>query len=119
MEIDYKYMNLDVLRDAGEHGDSRGWFLVGYILAKGLQGTVDEEEALACFVKAAQMGHTEAAYDAALLYARKACDNTFPEEYFPLMLQAAEGGYPAAQALVGNHYEHGNGVAENQEKAVY
>ena len=46
------------------------------------------------------------------------CDGGEYEKAFPIFRDAAEGGYAEAQIQIGRCYEYGNGVAQNEAKAV-
>ncbi len=78
----------------------------------------DAPEALRWYEKAAKAGDTESAYVAAIMYEENFDIKPDTVKMATLMKQAAEGGYPAAQADYGLLVYQGRGVEQSTNEAA-
>ena len=111
---------LDWLQRAAEHGHAEAWCALGwrYSTHTCYGGLKNDEKAIMCYEKAADMGIAAAYYELAVYYNEGRQVELDEKKAFEYFLKAAELGSPDALISLSTIYKNGNSVVEKDfEKA--
>lgn len=103
------------LQLAAEAQNPNAWAALAVCYHKGLGGLEkDDEQAISCLKKAAELGHTGAAHSLLLVY-RSTKDAS---QTIPWLQRVAARQYPPAERVLGLRYLRGQGVQQDLTKGV-
>jgi TPR repeat protein len=103
---------------AAETGSASGFYRLGRLYETGREVERDLFEALRLYEEAAERGHVEAQFSAALLMLGAVPESPrSPQRAFQWLTRAADNGHSMAAYFIAMSYEAGEGVAANSEKA--
>ncbi len=101
-----------------EAGDADAQYAVGEAYLKGRGPTVNPQEALKWFRRAARQGHPKALYRLGYMHLRGIGTRRDPARAFELIRRAAEAGYSPAQYQLGRMYAAGLGTERDYDAAL-
>ncbi len=101
-----------------EAGDADAQYAVGEAYLKGRGPTVNPQEALKWFRRAARQGHPKALYRLGYMHLRGIGTRRDPGRAFELIRRAAEAGYSPAQYQLGRMYAAGLGTERDYDAAL-
>ncbi len=104
--------------DEGERNEGEQWFQLGNKYYNGDGVEEDDEKAVRCYEKAAELGNAAAQFKLGTYYEVGLVVRQDYEEAVKWYKKAAEQGEAVAQIYLGDCYEDGRGVPQNSEEAV-
>ena len=99
--------------------DPEGQLILGLCYLGKFGSDKNEDEAIKCFIKAAEQGYDVAQYSLAVCYDNGDGIEKDKEKAFYWYKQAAEQGYDVAQYSLAVCYDNGDGIGKDKEKAFY
>lgn len=99
--------------------DARAMALLGDCYKHGWGVDEDEDEAFACYQKAASQGDPHAQHNIAEMHAVGSVVEENENEAFAWNTKAAKQGHPNAQATLGDAYRYGWGIEKDYEQSVF
>ena len=103
---------------AAESGDIVALSNIGFMYAKGIGATKNEEEAVKWYKKAAEKGHLNSQFNLGVIYAKGRGVTQDYAESFKWYKMAAEQGDVTAQSTLAMMYAKGIGTEKNEKQAV-
>ena len=104
--------------DEGERNEGEQWFQLGNKYYNGDGVEEDDEKAVRCYEKAAELGNAAAQFKLGTYYEVGLVVRQDYEEAVKWYKKAAEQGEAVAQIYLGDCYEDGRGVPQNYKEAV-
>lgn len=98
------YLKARSLYEQGLHG--------GILFKKSSKQRSQQQEAVATYTKAAELGHVEAQFCLYEIYVTGVITDRDPYESFKWLRKAAEGGHTKAQLILAKMYMKGDGLAD-------
>ncbi len=104
--------------NAAENGDITALSNLGFMYAKGIGVTKNEEEAVKWYKKAALQGHLNSQFNLGVIYAKGRGVAQDYAESFKWYKMAADQGDVSAQSILAMMYAKGIGTEKNEKQAV-
>ena len=104
--------------DEGERNEGEQWFQLGNKYYNGDGVEEDDEKAVRCYEKAAELGNAAAQFKLGTYYEVGLVVRQDYEEAVKWYKKAAEQGEAVAQIYLGDCYENGRGAPQNYKEAV-
>ena len=105
-------------KSANEENLPYAWYMLGLLYDKGRGVDQNDDEAFACFMKAATLDYPDAQYSLAWIYRNGQGRNENIDEAVKWYEEAAKHNHSKAEFELGNLYRMGFGVKQDDEMAI-